>query len=129
MSTAMTSKEIGGAWLAYVADTFMLENGSSRPEVEEEFKRLESTDAFTQERELWRNYTDALIERILQSTDEERRQLLAATDARSLSYVQDRIQCGTDLLAVLVSKGLKINVEGNESLPDYFRQILLQKQV
>ena len=128
MSTTMTAKEISEAWLAYVTDTFMLEEGCIRPEVEEEYKRLEGTDSITQERELWRTYTDTLIDRILESSPELRRQLLSTTDPRSLVYVQDRVQCGTELLTALVQKGLQINTEGMESTKDYFRQILLQKQ-
>jgi hypothetical protein len=128
MSTPMTSQEISQAWLVYVKETFMLENGCIRPEVEEEYKRLESTDSFTKERELWRTYTDALIDKILQTPAESRPQLLARTDHRSLAYAQDRIHCGTDLLIAFVQKGLQINLEGAESLPDFFRQILLQKQ-
>ncbi|MBK5277184.1 MAG: hypothetical protein JJE30_19315 [Desulfuromonadales bacterium] len=128
MSTTMTAQEIGEAWLAYVTETFMLENGCVRPEVEEEYKRLESKDTITQERELWRTYTDELIDKILQSTPETRTELLSATDSRSLAYVQDRVQCGTELLTALVQKGLKLNMEDDASLPDYFRQILLQKQ-
>ena len=129
MSTTMTAKEMSEAWLAYVTDAFMLEDGCIRPEVEVEYKRLEGTDSITQERELWRTYTDTLIDRILESSPELRRQLLSTTDPRSLVYVQDRVQCGTELLTALVQKGLQINIEGMESTKDYFRQILLQKQV
>jgi len=128
MSTTMTASEIGEAWLAYVTEMFMLEDGCVRPEVEEEYKRLESTDTITQERELWRTYTDALIDNILLSTPESRRQLLSSTDRRSLAYVQDRVQCGTELLTALVQKGVKLNMEDDASLPDFFHQILLQKQ-
>jgi hypothetical protein len=125
----MTAQEIGQAWLAYVTDTFMLENGCIRPDVEEEYKRLESVDAIKEERELWRGYTDEMIEKILQCSTESRPELLASIDRKSLAFVQDRIQCGTDLLAGLVQKGLKLNVEGTEALPDFYRQILLQNQV
>jgi hypothetical protein len=128
MSTTMTAKEISQAWLAYVTETFMLENGCIRPEVEEEYKSLESTDAFTAGRELWRTYTDGLIDKILQTPPESRPRLFASTDNRSLSYVQDRIHCGTELLLALVQKGLQINLESASSLSDFFRQILLQKQ-
>jgi len=128
MSTPITAHEIGKAWLAYITETFLLENGCIRPEVEDEFKRLEDTDAINQERELWRAYTDEMIDRILQTPSDERSQLLAAIDVRSLSFVQDRIQCGTDLLTTLIQKGLKINVGEESALPDFFRQILLQKQ-
>lgn len=127
MSTTMTAKEIGGEWLAFVAETFMVESGCARPEVEEEYKRLESTDTITQNRELWRSYTDGLIDKILQSTPETRTQLYLSTDHRSLAYVQDRIHSGTGLLTALVQKEMQINLEGAESLPDFFRQILLQK--
>ena len=128
MSSVMTAQEIGQAWIAYISDIFMLDNGSISPGVEEESKELESKDAITQERELWRSYTDELIERILQSPTDARRELLTATDVRSLAFVQDRIQCGTDMLTVLIQKGLKINLEGESALPDFFRQVLLQKQ-
>lgn len=129
MSTTMTAKEVSEAWLAYVNDTFMLEDGCIRPEVEEEYKRLESTDSITKERELWRSHTDTLIEKILESSPETRRQLLSTIDPRSLAYVQDRVHCGTKLLIALVQKELQINMEGPSALPDYLRQILLQKEV
>ena len=124
----MTAQEIGEAWLTFVAETFLLEDGCIRPEVEEEYKRLESTGTFMQERELWRDYTDALIDRIIESPPDVRQQLLVTTDRRSLAYVQDRIHCGTDLLTALVQKGLKVNLEGAPAPQDFFRQILLQKQ-
>jgi hypothetical protein len=128
MSTTMTAQEIGEAWLVFVSETFMLENGCTRPEVQEEFMNLESSGSFTKDRELWRTYTDALIEKILQSPSEARPQLFSTTDHRSLAYVQDRIHCGTELLTALVQKGLQINLEKTSSLPDFFRQILLQNQ-
>lgn len=128
MSTTMSAQEIGKAWLEYVTDTFMLEGGCVRPEVEEEYKRLERADTITQERELWRVHTDELIDNILRSTPELRRQLLSSTDRKSLAYVQDRVQCGTELLTALVQKGMKLNLEDDASLPDFFRQILLQRQ-
>lgn len=129
MSTTMTALEIGEAWLGYVTDTFVLENGCIRPEVQQEFQRLESNDTIRQERELWRAHTDALIDKVLQYPAELRPQLLAATDARSLAFVQDRIQSGTELLAALAQKGLKLNMEqGEASLPGFFRQLLLQNE-
>lgn len=127
MSTATRAVDISKAWLAYVTDRFMLENGCIRPEVEEEYRRLESADSFTQDRELWRTYTDTLIDKILQSPPEMRRHIFATTDYRSLAYVQDRIQCGTELLTAMVQKGLQVNTEGIASLDDYFRMILLQR--
>ena len=127
MSTTMTAHEIGEAWLAYVTEMFMLEDGCVRPEVEEEYKRLELTDTITEQRELWRGYTDELIVNILQSSPEIRRQMLSTIDPKSLAYVQDRIQCGTELLTALVQKGLQINMEGASSQSDFFRQMLLQR--
>ncbi len=127
MSTATSALDISKAWLTYVTDRFMLENGCIRPEVEAEYRRLESADSFTQDREMWRTYTDTLIDKILQSPPEMRRQLFATTDHRSLAYVQDRIQCGTELLTAMVQKGLQVNIEGMASLDDYFRVILLQR--
>lgn len=128
MGTTMTAHEIGTAWLAYVTDTFMLENGCVRPEVEEEYTRLERNDTITQERELWRDYTDDLIDKILQCPQESRGQLLSKTDRRSLAYVQDRVQCGTELLTAMAQKGLKLNIEEDTELTDFFRKILLQKE-
>ena len=127
MSTTMAAQEIGEAWLTFVGETFMLVDGSIRPEVKEEYERLENSDTFTKERELWRDYTDTLIDRILQSSGVSRPQLLSATDHRSLAYVQDRIRCGTELLTTLVRKGLQVNLEGASSLEEFFRQILVQK--
>ena len=40
MSDEMTAKEISEAWIKYVDDTFMVENGCGRPDVDEKFKRL-----------------------------------------------------------------------------------------
>jgi hypothetical protein len=125
----MAAQEIGNEWLTYVSETFLLVDGCMRPEVQEEYMRIESTDTFAKGREEWRSYTDGLIDRILQSSPEERSQLFSSIDHRSLAYVQDRIHCGTELLTAFVQKGLKINLEGAESLPDFFRQILLQRQV
>ena len=127
MSTTTSVQEISKAWLTYVTDRFMLENGCIRPAAEEEYRRLESADSFTQDRELWRTYTDTLIDKILQSPPELRRQLFATTDDRSLAYVQDRIQCGTELLTAMVQKGLQLNTEGMASLDAFFRVILLQR--
>lgn len=127
MERAMTSQEIGQAWLTYVTDTFLLEDGCVRTDVEEEYKRLESEGIITKDREVWRSHTDKLIEKILSGSAESRRQLYAMTDNRSLAYVQDRVQCGTELLTAMAQKGLKVNLGGVEALPDYFRQILLQR--
>jgi hypothetical protein len=124
----MAAQEIGEAWLAFVSETFMLEDGCIRPEVQEEYVRIENTDTFAKGRELWRDYTDGLIDRILQSPPEARPHLLSSTDHRSLAYVQDRIHSGTELLTALAQKGLQVNLEGAESLPDFFRQLLLQNQ-
>lgn len=129
MGAAMTAKEIGEAWLSFVADTFQLDDGIIRKEVQEEYSQIESTDTFARTREAWRDFTDTLIDRILQCPSESRAQLFSSTDHRSLAYVQDRIHCGTELLTALAHKGLQINVEGSEALPEFFRQILLQKPV
>jgi hypothetical protein len=127
MSTAMTAQDISQEWLSFVTETFMLENGCISQETQEEYKRIESADEFTKYREMWRTYTDDLIDNILRSTGETRLQLLSTTDIRSLAYVQDRILCGTELLTAMVRKGLQINLEETSSLPDFFRQVLLQK--
>lgn len=127
MERAMTAQEIGQAWLTYVTDTFLLEDGCVRTDVEDEYKRLESEGIIIKDREVWRSHTDKLIEKILSGSAESRRQLYAMTDNRSLAYVQDRVQCGTELLTAMAQKGLKVNLGGAEALPDYFRQILLQR--
>lgn len=128
MSTTMTAHEIGEGWLAYVTETFMLKDGNIRPDVGEEYSRLEESDSFTQDRELWRSYTDKLIDKIIECPPESRSDLFNSTDRRSLSFVQDRIQCGTELLTALIQKGLQINMQESSSLPEFFRQILLQEQ-
>jgi hypothetical protein len=130
MSTVMTAVEIGEAWLGFVTETFELQDGCIRPDVEEEFQSLESTNAIDGQRPLWRNYTDELIDKILRCPPELRTRLLDGTDRRSLAYVQDRIQAGTELLTALAHKGLQLNLEnGADSLPEYFRHLLLQDEV
>jgi hypothetical protein len=124
----MTAQEISQAWLSYVSDTFMLSDGCIRPDVQEEYVKIECNETFARQRGLWRSYTDDLIDKIIQCPPEARSELLASTDYRSLAYVQDRIQCGTDLLTALVQIGLQINLESDDtSLPDFFRQVLQQK--
>ena len=125
MSTAVSAKEISEAWLAYVSDRFLLRDGSIRPEVDEEYRRLEESDAIAQERELWRSYTDTLIDAILQASSESRGQLLSRSDPKSLVFVQERITRGTELLIGIVQQGLRIETNGT-SLEEFFRQILLQ---
>src|SRR6266568_4696669 len=108
MSTTLTAVEIGEAWLGYVNDGFMLENGCIRSEVQEEYQLLESADDITTYRELWRSYTDEMIDKILLCPADERAELLESIDARSLANVQDRIQVGTELLMAMAQKGLKL---------------------
>jgi hypothetical protein len=129
MSLKVSAREMGSQWLAFVTEVFGLENGAFRPEVGEEFKKLEVKDAITQERELWRNYTDELIEKIMQcESADERHALIAATDTRSLCFVQDRIHCGTELLTIFAQKDLQLDLGEIESIQDYFKLILLQRQ-
>lgn len=128
MSTTMAAQEISKAWLGFVTETFMLENGCFRPDVQEEYVLIETNETFKRQRELWRRYTDELLDKILQCPPESRPDLLSSTDRRSLAYVQDRIQCGTELLAAMVQKGLQVNLDGVEALPGFFRLLLLQKQ-
>jgi len=124
----MTTKDVGAAWLSYVTDTFLLEEGTISPQVQSEYQRLAETDAINEERELWRAYTDEMIVRILQCPAESRSQLLTAIDARSLAFVQDRIQCGTELLIALAQRELKLNVgQDAASLPHFFEKMLLQQ--
>jgi hypothetical protein len=124
--SVMSAQEIGTEWLNYVTETFLLQDGSIRADVQDEYRELEESESFKTYRELWRTYTDELIEKILQCPAETRGELLAATDRRSLAYVQDRIHCGTDLLTTIAQKGLQVNLS-DQALPDFFRQILLQR--
>ena len=126
MSTTFAAKEIGGAWLEFVTEIFQLEDGLIRPQVQQEYHRLAETNAISEERELWRDFTDRLIEKILQCPTDLRSDFLAAIDVRSLAFVQDRIHCGTELLTALVQKEMKLKVEEEEALPHFFRQMLLQ---
>ena len=127
MSTAMTAKEISEAWLTFVNDTFMIENGCGRPDVDEEFKRLEGCDQLGLMRERHRFTTDTFITEILNSAPESRREMFSITDSKSLALIQDRIQCGTQLLIGFVQQGAQIKIEGEQELDEFFRQMLLQK--
>lgn len=127
MSTTMSAKEIGDAWLAFVTDIFMLQDGAGRPEAEAELKRLEASGALKQAREEKRVATDKLIDEILGGQPESRRQLFATTDAAALALVHDRVQSVTQILTGLVQRGVEINTQGPQHLPDFFRQMLLHK--
>jgi len=128
MSTAMTAKEISEAWLTYINDTFMIENGCGRPDVDEEFKRLEGCGDLGMMRERDRTTTDMYITELLNCEPEPRSTMLSSTDARSLALVQDRIKSGTQLMIGFVQQGVQINIE-EESLENFFLQMLLQKPV
>ncbi|MCM2358907.1 MAG: hypothetical protein NDI77_12215 [Geobacteraceae bacterium] len=125
MDETKTAKEIGEAWLAFVADTLMISEG--RPEVDEELRRLEERGELKQAREESRTTTDSLIEEILDSAPESRRKLFSVTDPRSLALVQDRVKSGTDLLIGMVHKGIEIKTGGAPTLAGFFRQMLLQR--
>lgn len=127
MSTTMTAKEISEAWLTYVNDLFMTEFGCNRPGVAEEYQRLDTSGKLMQTRENGRTDTDALIDEILRTPAESRDNLYRTYDSRALALVNDRVQCGTQLLIGFVQKGQQLNTEGLESLEVFFRQILLQR--
>ncbi len=55
--------------------------------------------------------------------------MFSMTDCGSLALIQDRIQCGTRLLIGFVQQGVKIRIEGEEELEEYFKQLILQKPV
>ena len=129
MSDAMTAKEISEAWLKYIDDTFMVENGCGRPDVDEKFKHLEENGELGSAREHDRISTDMLIAETLNGTPESRSKMLSATGAESLALVQDRIQCGTQLLIGFVQQGTQIKIEGEQALEEFFQQMLLQKPV
>ena len=123
----VTAEEISEAWLTYINGNFMTENGCNRPHVVEELKRLDTTGRLMQAREDGRIETDDLIAEILLTPDESRGKLYSMIDSRALVLVNDRIQCGTQLLMGFVRQGRQINTEGMASLEDFFRLILLQK--
>lgn len=127
MSTTKSAKEISEAWLTYVNDRFMTENGCNRARVVEEFKKLDASGRLMQAREDGRIETDELIEEILRTPAESLDKLYCTFDSRALLLVNDRIQCGTELLIGFAQKGQQINTEGMASLEDFFRQILLQR--
>ncbi len=127
MSTTMNAKEISEAWLIYVNDTFMTENGCNRPHVVEEFERLDTSGKLMQARENGRIDTDELIDEILRTPEESRGKLYSTINSKSLALVNDRVQCGTQLLIGFVQQGRQINTEGVASLEDFFRQMLLQR--
>ncbi|HXE96286.1 MAG TPA: hypothetical protein VN642_07765 [Dongiaceae bacterium] len=127
MSTTMTAKEVSEAWLIFINDTFMTENGCNRPTVIEEFRRLDTSGKLMQARENGRVETDYWIEEILQTPAESRREKYSTIDSRSLVLVSDRVQFGTQLLKEFVQQGRQINIEGVASLEDFFRQMLLQR--
>jgi len=127
MGTTMTAKEISKAWLTFVDDTFMTEYGCNRPTVIEEVKRLDGSGELMQAREAGRIETDELIGEILRTSAESRTAMYSTTSSRALALVNDRVQCGTQLLTGFVQQGVRIDTEGSESLEDFFRQILLQR--
>lgn len=127
MGTTMTAVEISEAWLAFVNDTFMTEYGCNRPSVVEEVKRLDDRGELMQAREAGRTETDELIGEILRTPAESRTAMYSTTDSRSLALVNDRVQCGTQLLIGFVQRGVQINTASIESLEDFFRQVLLQR--
>lgn len=127
MNTTKSAKEISEAWLIYVNTMFMTENGCNRPQVVEEFKRLDTGGRLMQAREDGRMETDDLIEGILLTPAESRDELYCTIDSRALALVNDRVQCGTQLLMGFVQQGRQIDTGGMTSLEDFFRLILLQK--
>lgn len=129
MSTAITAKEISEAWLKYIEETFMVENGCGRPDVDEKFKYLEKSGELGTARERDRVPTDMLITELLNGTPESRSKMFSITGAETLALVHDRIQCGTQLLIGFVQKDVQIKIDGEQALEDFFRQMLLQKAV
>ena len=128
MSTAMTAKEISEAWLAFINDTFMVENGCGRPDSEDELKRLEGAGMLGYMRERDRITTDMLIAEILKCDSQDSRiKLFSITGSTSLALVQDRVQCVTQLLIEFVKKDIQINIEEEKGLEEFFRQMLFQR--
>ena len=131
MSIAMTAKEISEAWLKYIEDTFLVENGCDRPDVGEKFKFLEESGELGLARERDRVTTDMLLAEILNGTPESRSKMFSIIGPGSLALVRDRIQCGTQLLVGFVQKGVQVNIEGEgeQALEQFFRQMLFQRPV
>lgn len=127
MGTTLTAKEISEAWLVFVNETFMADYGCNRPSVVEEVRRLDAGGKLMQAREHGRMETDELIGEILRTPAESRTAMYSTTSSRALALVNDRVQCGTQLLTSFVQRGVQIDTGGVESLEDFFRQILLQR--
>lgn len=128
MSATMSAKEISEAWLAFVNDTFMPEEGSSNSkEGDEMLRQLEESETLQSARETWRIGTDKLIEEILAATPETRRDIFSKMNPTAVALVHDRIQCVTEVMLGLTQQGLQITAEAGPALAEFFRQMLLQK--
>lgn len=128
MSATLTAKEISEAWLAFVKDTFMTDEGSSsREEGDEMLKMLVESEKLQSQRETWRAHTDKLIDEILASAPDSRREILSGMNPTAMALVNDRIQCVTEVMIGLSQKGLQIKADEGSDLTDFFRQMLLQK--
>jgi hypothetical protein len=124
----MSAKEISEAWLAFVNETFMPEEGSSNSkEGDEMLRQLEESETLQSARETWRVGTDKLIEEILAGTPETRRDIFSKMNPTAVALVHDRIQCVTEVMLGLTRQGLQITAEGGPALAEFFRQMLLQK--
>jgi hypothetical protein len=124
----MSAKEISEAWLAFVNETFMPEEGSSNSkEGDEMLRQLEESETLQSARETWRIGTDKLIEEILAATPETRRDIFSKMNPTAVALVHDRIQCVTEVMLGLTQQGLQITAEAGPALAEFFRQMLLQK--
>jgi hypothetical protein len=128
MSANMSAKEISEAWLAFVSDTFMTEEGSSSSkEGDEMLRQLVESEKLQYARETWRTQTDKLMEEILAGTPETRSDILSELNPTAMALVHDRIQCVTEVMIGLTQQGLQITAEGGPVMTAFFRQMLLQK--
>ena len=128
MSATLTAKEISEAWLAFVNETFMPGEGSSSgQEGDEMYRQLEESEQLQPARETWRTHTDKLIEEILGSAPESRREIISNMNPTAVALVHDRILCVTKLMAGFVQQDLKIKTDDGADLTEFFRQLLLQK--
>jgi len=127
MVETITAKEIGETFVAFVTDLFMIPEGCSKPEVDAELVALEDSGELQQAREDSRADIDALIDRILSCTAEQRAELFLKTDPRTLALVYDRVQCGTHIMIGMAQKGVAVSKKDMPPLPEFFRKMLVQK--
>lgn len=127
MVNTVSAKDIGEAFVAFVTDVFMVPEGCSKPEVDEELIRLEGSGELVQARKDRRTAVDTLISEILSCSPEPRSALFLQADPTTLALVYDRVQFGVKTMIEMRDKGVVLPSIGVPPLPEFFRKLLLQK--